>query len=103
MHFTGLYRFQNASGGESSSSAARRETIFKRILSRRRARTGSISLNATERGRDEGKSRREKKGIGAANGMDFVRGRMEIHFALFARDIDTRRPLLKDTVRNFVP
>jgi hypothetical protein len=47
---------------ESSSSAARRETIFKRILSRRRAmRAGSISLNATERGRNEGKSRREKK------------------------------------------
>lgn len=29
---------------------------------------------------------------------------MEIHFALFARCIDTRRPLLKDaTARNFVP
>lgn len=67
-------------------------------------RAGSISLNATERGRNEEKSRQGKKGIGAASGMDLVLGRMEIHFALFARDIDTRRSLLKDTtVRNFVP
>lgn len=46
----------------------------------------------------------EKKGTGAGSGMDLVLGRMEIHFALFARDIDTRRSLLKDTtVRNFAP
>lgn len=45
-----------------------------------------------------------KKEIGTASGMDSVLDRMEIHFALFAQDIDTRRPLLKDTtVWNFVP